>query len=1063
MDNRKQGRFPYQKICFNISLAVATALLSACGGGGSSSSPQPVPPVGPVAKLEVSSNNQVALGDSMDVHVKLQPLLMSFHLGAQTSPESAATNLKFNFVSPADANDFVVTKSISCNRFTPNQACTITLAAKDSAYQSLANSLVQYQVQATVDGIVQKSTVQTLRVNALSLHADRDTVASGDANTVTVSNITGKAIDLSKAQFTLAQADQADGAAVHIFDNQCVKLLPNNAQCTFKLQASNDAPTQDVSYQINANDDKLAEGAVSVVRPELAFSSLEPSQTESIPNQDFSLLVTNNSSVTAQKVSATLTSESGLNHGEALDVVKNDCDGINLSAGNSCEIIYRPTNETIATDIMVTAANADSAQEKITNRKSMLSLAVDPSTVTITDGIAHDIKVTVNNNGANTQPIAIDAPILGQPVAKDSNCGNILGAGKSCVNTYQFTGRASQSNPIKTDVTLSNGMSAGLQVNHYPAFYSLTASMHPVSTSLASHVGRFVLPYNYTDSSGVSHQILLFAGTQGLSISRDQGKNWKNLTAADGLGGNGINDIKVNDNSFYVATNAGISVSTDYGKTWHFRSVNGDQVNSLTFSGKTIYAGTAEGSVDISNDGYTWVQHDVDGVNQGNQVFQVVVSGDKIYALAIRGVFESSDGGLTWQQVNLPGSPVAIQMSMQNNHLYLATTLGIYQSADQGSTWQISLQNKGFVYDILFDDNHQPLAAATDTGAYFFTSGDTNNYHKYDAGSGLPSSKVYSLGVDSTGCFYAATSAGLTSLHHKATTWQSLGAVNTPFLPLDSSVGAYPGIDKRINQVNALFDYKNHLYVSTQYNGIGVSDDGGQTWQVITTGNGLPSDQIRQVVSDSSDKLYAATRHGLAVSNDQGHTWRILSGDSLFSVYAQGQNIVVGIVNGGIKFSEDAGATWQEAQGVAARSVYAFAKLGSTLYAGINGDGVYKSLDNGKSWDQLPSTNSFGSINALTVSGSMLYAGGQKGLFESQDNGQTWTVVLTASHQVNGILDNDGILYASTDNGLYKINGNQHQQYLTTSGLPGNSINDALLVDQQLYVGTQGGLARMDL
>jgi hypothetical protein len=142
---------------------------------------------------------------------------------------------------------------------------------------------------------------------------------------------------------------------------------------------------------------------------------------------------------------------------------------------------------------------------------------------------------------------------------------------------------------------------------------------------------------------------------EGIWISRNNGKTWVNKTTLDGLGSDKVDNVFVQGDKVFAATDGGLSVSTDGGNTWLNRTrVDGlgyERVFDVLVVGNTIYAGTAMGLSISTDGGITWKNHRHNGLGD-DQVWGVLVLNDTIYASTPGGVSISTDGGNTWSNKN---------------------------------------------------------------------------------------------------------------------------------------------------------------------------------------------------------------------------------------------------------------------------------------------------------------------------------------------------------------------------------------------------------------------------
>jgi hypothetical protein len=136
------------------------------------------------------------------------------------------------------------------------------------------------------------------------------------------------------------------------------------------------------------------------------------------------------------------------------------------------------------------------------------------------------------------------------------------------------------------------------------------------------------------------------------------------------------------------------------------------------------------------------------------------------------------------------------------------------------------------------------------------------------------------------------------------------------------------------------------------------TDDGGSTWQQVSTG--LANLRVQALAMDPSDplRLYAGTRGGVFVTPDGGASWAPAS---------------TGLTDLDV-------------------TVVAISPADPLLLFASNRDGLFRSTDGGASWQ--PSGSGLGGVDvtALLAAEGRWWAGTDTGVFVSDDLGSSWTV-----------------------------------------------------------------------
>jgi photosystem II stability/assembly factor-like uncharacterized protein len=177
------------------------------------------------------------------------------------------------------------------------------------------------------------------------------------------------------------------------------------------------------------------------------------------------------------------------------------------------------------------------------------------------------------------------------------------------------------------------------------------------------------------------------------------------------------------------------------------------------------------------------------------------------------------------------------------------------------------------------------------------------------------------------------------------------------------------------------------------------SDDGGGTWEEVRPN--LPS-LDRHTFAPSASKegrLYAVPAgEGLYVSEDGGQQWQLVSTDvppgSNSIVDVPDGTLLLGATDQGILRSEDGGATWTQSRtGIDIGAVFVVKgdPKGERLYAGTD-HGVYVSADGGRTWSTTALDDTWVIVVGVSPSDpNIVLAINRNGdLYRSTDRGATW-------------------------------------------------------------------------
>jgi ligand-binding sensor domain-containing protein len=205
-----------------------------------------------------------------------------------------------------------------------------------------------------------------------------------------------------------------------------------------------------------------------------------------------------------------------------------------------------------------------------------------------------------------------------------------------------------------------------------------------------------------------------------------------------------------------------------------------------------------------------------------------------------------------------------------------------------------------------------------------------------------------------------------------------------------------------------------------------LDPDTAGVWTLITTVNGLPSNQIIDIERDAENNLWIAfSGMGVGKVRDGRWTFYRTANSSLLS-----DNVT------SLAATPDGGMIIGTTNGIAA----------------VTSTGIWSSYK-----DPTVTTMSINTV-AVTSDGTRWVGTETEGYYV--DDGSGYDQVLLAPFvNVNAITeDNKGIVYLGTDNALLQYTGTLTRIITTAAGLPANNIS-SLFFDskERLWVGTDGG------
>ena len=281
---------------------------------------------------------------------------------------------------------------------------------------------------------------------------------------------------------------------------------------------------------------------------------------------------------------------------------------------------------------------------------------------------------------------------------------------------------------------------------------SPTIKTYTTANGLKSNSIKTVLVKNNT----------VYVGTDGgLSVTADGGSTWKTYTTADGLAGDSVSSVYVGWEYMLVGTDKGLSESADDGKTWNTKTTRG--VGSFIIDGDLTRL-TSDGYLWSTSDYSTWSKYRARG---GDLVTGVIKVGNTLYVSHF-GCFvtSSADGGATWTTSNSGlGSPFVNALAASGSTVYAATLGGLSVSTDSGASWTTYTTANGLAND------NVGCVAASDSDIYigvsksgmFASSDGGKSWKQYTTLDGLPSDSVNCVTVSGKKV-YVGTDKGLAIL-----------------------------------------------------------------------------------------------------------------------------------------------------------------------------------------------------------------------------------------------------------------------------------------------------------
>ena len=287
----------------------------------------------------------------------------------------------------------------------------------------------------------------------------------------------------------------------------------------------------------------------------------------------------------------------------------------------------------------------------------------------------------------------------------------------------------------------------------------------------------------------------------------------------------------------------------------------------------------------------------------------------EILAGTLQGVWMSENSGKSWKRISDPenlemqGITVVAVDSKDPKTIYAGTSHLPWKTTDGGKTWDsihTGMIDDSDVFSIFVDPaNPSDILASACSGIY--ASSTRGDQWKKLLGIPNTSRRTHVIREDpsSENVIYAGTTTGLYKSPNHGTTWKTLSDTQANYMVFDPS---HPG----------------RVYLALEYEGIGKSDNGGETIQLVNHGF---VDRAISSVTRAGDKL-------VAIETQEGETSGIFS-------------------------SADRGESWSRLQdvhglaGVHLKAITGLPSQSGTLL-GATPRRIFKSTDSGNLWKQLP-------------------------------------------------------------------------------------------------------------
>jgi len=476
----------------------------------------------------------------------------------------------------------------------------------------------------------------------------------------------------------------------------------------------------------------------------------------------------------------------------------------------------------------------------------------------------------------------------------------------------------------------------------------------------------------------------------------------------------------------YGASGVRVVRSTDSGRTWSERTpVTANPASNLQFlrvdplDANVVYVvDLNQGGFRSTDGGATWVPLPTLPAN----TFDLAITRttpQKIWAISANtAVHVSTDNGATWPHVfpAVPAGGVAIALDPQNQSVvYVGLGEGLFRSPD-GTNWANVTGNArvGGINSIAINPSQPANLMLGGTSAIFAgvpaTSGNGGTWERREHGIFASNAGDLSFSRGSARIYVGTSQSGVHYLAAGSATTTPVDNEALQQLQQSPSLMTTFGLLAQSRATDRLF-----IGISEGY---ARSDDGGDTWQLGTTGIVGNAGTVLHFADSpgNPDLILAATAPGMNRSLDGGDTWTPVTAGlpapqamatALAFAAASPNTVYAGFqspfpngdccIQHGVYKSLDGGTTWNAANTGFASSVIRALAVDPTnaqvVYAAADANGLLKTTNGGASWSRLDWPDGPGNTLAVALDPnvpSIVYAAGFNVFARSVDAGVTW-------------------------------------------------------------------------
>jgi photosystem II stability/assembly factor-like uncharacterized protein len=236
-------------------------------------------------------------------------------------------------------------------------------------------------------------------------------------------------------------------------------------------------------------------------------------------------------------------------------------------------------------------------------------------------------------------------------------------------------------------------------------------------------------------------------------------------------------------------------------------------------------------------------------------------------------------------------------------------------------------------------------------------------------------------------------------------------------------------------------------------------------WEECNNGLTNTNLYVNSLAINGNNIIIGILYGGIFLSTDNGNSWldknNGLTSKAVRSIFIDENMILIG-TNEGIFISKDTANTWLAINNDLIKT-YAKSIIinNDTIFAGTWGKGVYLSVDNGNTWNQKNNGLNINDlyVYSMAIKGNIIIIGTSGGICISKDNGNSWFNKNDITNkQVTAIAISGNNLYAGTNYEGIFLSSNEGKNWIDKNiGLNSLLIESIAISDSNIFVGTNGG------